>query len=135
MRGALGTVSASISEPPQVSPEAFGSSTPDSIAWVSTGWVLEGVAIPYVGAAERAPRSLPVAFGVAWGLFDLGYRARSSGVCCASKGRGRNAFWARWRVRRSVKGKAGRLCGQTTPDSGISGEQALRGGAASGRRG
>lgn len=107
LRGALGTVNALISEPPQVSPEGFGSSTPDSIAWVSTGWVLEGVAIPYVSAAERAPRALPVAFGVAWGLFDLGYWARLSGVCCGSKRRGRNAFWARWRVRRRVKGKAG----------------------------
>ena len=79
MRGALGTVNASISEPPQVSPETFGSSTPDSIAWVSTGWVLEGVCDPVCergGEGAGGVCRWPLALRGIW-LFWVTARARA----------------------------------------------------------
>src|SRR5450755_1026133 len=46
------TVNASVNEPPQASPDAFRSATPDSVAEVRTGYVVEGVAIPSFSAAD-----------------------------------------------------------------------------------
>ena len=41
------TVNASVKDPPQASPPAFRSSTPDRVAEVRIGYVLEGVATPF----------------------------------------------------------------------------------------